>query len=88
MVTFSGSPVLDEIGAKIKRVRVSFNNKGGMKVGYNATFDLEYMKLTVLGDFDLEELITSCSGLLCRTARSLKGRHQAHDMELRKIMGY
>lgn len=88
IVTFSGSPVLDKIGATIKRVSVSFNNKGGMNVGYNATFDLEYMKLTVMGDFDLEKLITSCSGLLCRAARALKGRHHAYDMELQKIMGY
>lgn len=87
-VTFSGSPVLEKIGAKIKRVSVSFNNKGGMNVGYSATFDLVYMKLTVMGDFDLETLITSCSGLLCRAARALKGRHHAYDMELQKIMGY
>jgi hypothetical protein len=88
ILTFSGSPVLDKIGAKIKRISVNFNKKGTMKVGYTATFDLEYIKLSVLGDFDLEELITSCSGLLCRAARALKGRHQAYDMELQKIMGY
>lgn len=88
IVTFSGAPVLDKIGAKIKRVSVSFNNKDGINVGYSATFDLEYMKLTVMGDFDLEKLITSCSGLLCSAARALKGRHHAYDMELQKIMGY
>ncbi len=88
IMRFSGSPVLESIGAKIKRVSVSFNNKGGMKVGYTATFDLEYIKLSVLGEFDLEELITSCSGLLCRAARALKGRNQAYDRELQKIMGY
>ena len=88
IVTFSGSPVLEKIGAKIKRVSVSFNNKGGMNVGYSATFDLAYMKLTVMGDFDLEKLITSCSGLLCRAARALKGRHHAYDMELQRIMGH
>lgn len=86
-VTFAGSQVLDRIGAKIKRVSVSFNNKGGMNIGYRATFDLAYIKLTVMGDFDLEELITSCSGLLCKAARALKGRHHAYDMELQKIMG-
>ena len=88
ILTFSGTPVLEKVGAKIKRVSVNFNNKDGMKVGYTATFDLEYIKLSVLGDFDLEELITSCSGLLCRAARALKGRHHAYDMELQKIMGY
>ena len=57
-----------------------------MNVGYTATFDLKYIKLSVSGSFNLEELITSCSGLLCRAARSLKGRHQAYDLELKKIM--
>ena len=87
-LTFSGAPVLEKIGAKIKRVNVSFNNKDGMRVGYTATFDLEFIKLSVFGGFDLEELITSCSGLLCQAARALKGRHHAYDMELQKIMGY
>ncbi len=87
-VTFTGSPVLDRIGAKIKRVSVSFNNKGGMNIGYRATFDLVYMKLTVMGDFDLEELIISCSGLLCRAARALKDRHHVYDLELQKITGH
>ena len=86
IMTFSGTPVLEKIGAKIKRVNVSFDNKDGMNVGYTATFDLEYMKLSVFGNFDLEELITSCSGLLCRAARALKGRHHAYEMELQKIM--
>ncbi|MCW8933442.1 MAG: hypothetical protein OQK98_01840 [Gammaproteobacteria bacterium] len=87
-LTFSGSPVLDRIGVKIKRVNISFNNKGGMNIGYRATFDLLYIKLTVMGEFDLEELITSCSGLLCKAARALKGKHHAYDLELQKIMGH
>lgn len=88
ILIFSGTPVLEKIGVKIKRVSVSFSNKGGMKVSYTATYDLEYIKLSVLGEFDLEELITSCSGLLCQAARALKGRHHAYEMELKKIMGY
>lgn len=88
ILTFSGTPVLEKIGAKIKRVSVSFEHKEGMKVDYTATFDLEYIKLSVIGDFDLEALITSCSGILCQAARALKGRNQAYDMELQRIMGY
>lgn len=88
ILTFSGTPVLETVGAKIKRVSVNFSNKGGMKVGYTASFDLEYIKLSVLGDFDLQELITSCSGLLCQAARAIKGRNQAYEMELKKIMGH
>lgn len=88
VLTFSGTPVLEQVGAKIKRVSVNFNNQDGMKVGYTATFDLEFIKLSVSGNFDLEKLITSCSGLLCQAARALKGRHHAYDMELQKIMGH
>lgn len=88
ILTFSGTPVLEKIGTKIKRVSVSFEHTEGMKVGYTATFDLEYIKLSVLGDFDLEALITSCSGLLCQAARASKRRHQAYDLELQRIMGY
>ncbi len=87
IVTFNGNPVLQKVGVKIKRVSISFSNKDDMKVGYHATFDLEYIKLSVMGSFDLEELITSCSGLLCKAARALKGRHHAYDMELKKVMG-
>jgi hypothetical protein len=71
-----------------KRVSINFNNEDRMKVGYNATFDLAYMQLSVMGDFDLEELITSCSGLLCIAARALKGENNAYDVELKKVMGY
>lgn len=88
ILTFSGTPVLEKLGVKIKRVSVSFNNNDEMEVSYSATFDLEYIKLSVFGDFNLEELITSCSGILCRAARALKDRHQAYDIELKKIMGY
>lgn len=87
-LTFSGAPVLDKLGVKIKRASISFNNMDKMKIGYTATFDLEYIKLSVFGNFDLDELITSCSGLLCRAARAIKGRHRAYDMALRKVMGY
>jgi len=87
VLTFSGKPTLEKIGVKIKRVSINFENKGKMKVGYSATINLAVISLTVNGNFDLEELITSCSGLLCIAARALKGRHKMYDMELQKIMG-
>lgn len=87
-VIFSGATALDRIGVKIKRISISFNSKKGTTIGYRATFDLVYMKLSVMGDFDMEDLIMSCSGLLCRAARALKGRHHAYDLELQKIMGH
>ncbi|EXJ12213.1 MULTISPECIES: hypothetical protein [Nitrincola] len=88
MLTFSGTPVLENVGAKIKRININFRNEEGMKVDYTATFDLEYIKLSVMGDFDLEELMTSCSGLLCQAARAFKGRDRAYNMELQRIMGH
>ena len=33
MLTFSGAPVLQRIGAKVKRVSVNFNNEDGMNEG-------------------------------------------------------
>jgi hypothetical protein len=86
-LTFSGTPVLETLGTKIKRISVSFNNTDGQRIGYTASFDLEYLKLSVSGNFDLKELITTCSGLLCIAARHTQGRHHAYDMELQRIMG-
>lgn len=87
LIVFNGTPVLDKIGTKIKNFSVTFNNEGDMKVGYTATIDLKIKVMTVVGKFDLDALITSCSGLLCRAAKLLKGRHQGYEMELQKIMG-
>lgn len=86
-VTFSGAQVLETLGVKFKRISISFNNSDGQNIGYTATFNLEYLKLSVSGSFDLKELITSCSGLLCGAARALQGKHQAYDLELQRIMG-
>jgi len=87
-VTFSGSPVIEKIGAKIKMVSVTFSPGEDKKVKYHATFDLKVAKLSVSGGFDMEELITSCSGLLCKAEKAMKGRHQAYELELQRIMGH
>jgi hypothetical protein len=88
-LTFSGTPAFEKVGAKIKRVSVSFNNKNGMKIGYTATFFLEYIKLSVLGGFFyLEELITSHSGLLRQATYALKGKNHTTDIEIQKNMGH
>ncbi len=86
-LTFSGNQVLNTIGAKIKRISVDFNNIDGERIGYTASFDLEYLELSVSGSFNLKTLITSCSGLLCIAARALQGKHHAYNMELQRIMG-
>ena len=91
VVTFSGTPVLKQIGAKIKRVSIRFQNdsekQGDMIIGYTASFDLGVIQLTVSGNFDLEKLITSCSGLVCIAARLFQNRNRALDIEMQKIMG-
>ena len=84
-VTFSGSPVLEKIGAKIKFISVTFSPADANKVKYHATFDLRVAKMAVSGGFDMEELITTCSGLLCKAAKAMKGRHQAYELELQRI---
>lgn len=56
--------------------------------GYALSADLEGVVFEVSGSFYLEELITSCSGLLCQVARALKGRRNGYDRELQRIMGY
>jgi len=87
-VTFSGSEILDKIGANIKFVGVSFSNGGSGNIKYTAMIDIKSAKIAISGNFNIEALITSCSGLLCRAARALKGRHHAYDMELQRIMGH
>jgi len=88
ILTFSGKPVLDKIGVKLKKVSVDFTNEGGTKIGYRASVSLyEIAGITVIGEFDLEALMLSCSGLLCIAARAMKGRSQAYEMELQRIMG-
>jgi len=87
-VSFSGSDTLDKIGASIKFVNVSFSNGGSGNVKYTAMIDIKSAKIAISGSFNMEKLITSCSGLLCKAARALKGRHQAYDMELQRIMGH
>ena len=87
-MNFSGSPALEKIGANIKSVSVNFSNGGGSKVNYHASFDIKVAKIAFTGDFDIEELIASCSGLLCQAAKAMKGRHQMYEIELKKIMGH
>ncbi|MGH1439424.1 MAG: hypothetical protein ACRBBR_04870 [Cellvibrionaceae bacterium] len=86
MVIFSGDPALKKLGAKIKRVNILFSNQDGMNVGYKASFDLGVGKVSVSGSFNLEELILSCSGILCKAARAMKNRHLSYERELERIM--
>lgn len=88
VLTFSGKSALDQVGVTVKRVSADFTNEDGMNIRYSVTADLKIISVSTSGKLDLEKLITACSGLLCRAARALKGRHQAYDMELQRVMGY
>lgn len=86
-LTFSGDTVLKTIGAKVKRVSVNFTKGEGNQVKYKATFSLEIISMSIGGSFDIEELITSCSGLLCKAAKAMKQRNAQYENELQRIMG-
>jgi hypothetical protein len=87
IVRFSGAEVLEKMGLEVSGVGVNFSNAGAGVIRYTAYFDLKVAKIAVHGDFDIEKLITSCSGFLCRAAKALKGRNQAYELELQRIMG-
>lgn len=87
ILSFSGDSVLKSIGATIKRLNVDFTKGENNEITYKATFSLAIISLTVVGEFDVEELITSCSGLLCKTARVMKNKHLQYELELQRIMG-
>lgn len=89
MMTFKANSALEDLGAKIKNISISFSKGDGNDVNYTAMFSfIGVAAISVSGKFNIEELILSCSGLLCIAARTLKGRHRAYEMELQKIMGH
>jgi len=89
MMTFKANSALEGLGAKVKNISISFSKEEGNDIKYTGMFSfIGVASISVSGKFNIEELILSCSGLLCKAARALKGRHRAYDMELQKIMGY
>jgi len=87
MLTFKANSALEDLGVKIKNISISFSKGDDNDVRYTAMFIfIGITAISVSGKFNVEELILSCSGLLCIAARALKGRHAAYDMELQKIM--
>ena len=89
ILRFSGKPALESIGVALKRVNVNFSNEGEGRIRYLASFDiLKSASISVAGSFDIEKLITSCSGLLCQAARLLKGANQTNEAQLQRVMGY
>ncbi|MCF6211620.1 MAG: hypothetical protein L3J88_08500 [Gammaproteobacteria bacterium] len=88
MLTFKANSALQDLGVEVRNVSIAFSKGDGNDVKYTAMFSfVGVAAISVSGKFNIEELILSCSGLLCLAARALKGKHIAYDMELQKIMG-
>lgn len=89
VLSFNGSAALEELGAKIKFATIHFSKAEGNSANYRASvaFFGDKLSIVVSGTFDIEELITSCSGLLCQAARLLKGNNKRNDKRLKEIMG-
>jgi hypothetical protein len=87
-LSFSGAPTLEKMGLSLKRVSVNFSNEGEGRVHYVASVGIKGTTLGIAGDFNIEDLITSCSGMLCQAARSLKGFDSTVDSQMQQIMGY
>ncbi len=87
VLTFSGDPALKSIGVKVKRVAVSFFKGEESQVEYTASFSLQIISMSLKGNFDVEDLIASCSGLLCQAAKAMKQRNALYENELQMIMG-
>ena len=83
IVRFSAKEEVEQIGIDLKVASILFSTGKDGRIHYVASF-------TFLGGFniefasilDVEKLILSCSGLLCRAAVSLKNRHKQIDQSL------
>ena len=88
VLNFDGRNALESLGLAVRRVSITFTNQDGQNIGYSATISpVSGVSLIVTGRFNLEELLMSCSGLLCKAARAMKGRSEAYEQELKRIMG-
>jgi hypothetical protein len=87
VVTFNGKRTIKELGLETQFFEVLFSNKDGMNIGYTAGVRFGRAKVSVIGSFNLEELITSCSGMLCNAARSLKHQREERERILKEVMG-
>lgn len=93
IMTFDGSTALDKIGVSVKSLDINFWTEGeDRQIRYTASYGIKVASrtlttLTVSGKFDIQELITACSGLLCQAARYLKGFDSNVDAQMQSIMG-
>ena len=86
MVKFSGKPELDEMGIDLEYGSVMFSNIGNNKLAYTASIKFKSVaKIEYSSVVDVEKLILSCSGLLCRAARGMKNRDRQIDKALEGV---
>lgn len=86
VVAFSASESLRSIGVSVRGVTVLMTVDGDGLIHYNASFRLGINTLMVRGAIDVEKLITTCSGILCRAARAMRNRPAQIDRELREAL--
>lgn len=86
VVAFSASESLRSIGVSVRAVTVLMTVDGDGLIHYNASFRLGINTLMVRGAIDVEKLITTCSGILCRAARAMRNRPAQIDRELSEAL--
>lgn len=86
VVTFSASRAIEELGVSIRNIGVSMSVGEDGQLEYTARFFTGAVTLSASGTIDVEELILSCSGFLCRAARALNGRTRSVDAELERAL--
>ncbi|WP_338091432.1 hypothetical protein, partial [Photobacterium sanguinicancri] len=88
VLTFSADDALKELGVNVKFISVSFSKVDEKNIKYKATFTfMKVASLSISGNFDIEDMILSCSGILCRAARALKNRPAVIEHELQRAIG-
>ena len=86
-VSFVARETLQEIGvnAGVFRAMMSVNDAGDLR--FNARIRVGVASISASGSIDVEKLITTCSGFLCRAARALQGRPVQVDRQLQEALG-
>lgn len=87
MVVVSAGQATRELGVSVRAITVMMTVDGAGDIRYNAQFRLGVAAVGVSGSIDVEKLLLSCSGLLCRAARMLNGRSAHLDRQMLEAMG-
>ena len=86
-LTFSVSEALQDLGMQLRVADVSMHVDDEGMIEFTANFRfVRAASASTRGRIDVEQLITSCSGLLCRAARALKGAGAARDKQLQEAL--